>query len=118
MQQAARATHHSWFGTPNQQNPFLNRAFSVPQAVNFDSQRMMEEQQQQMAAAMLMHQQQQNWARQQQMFPMQQQQQAPPPSAQQFEQVNPKHLVDRHLVFHSRMFFAFCQCCQFNNRII
>ena len=96
MQQPARTTHHSWFGTPNQQNPFFNRAFSMPQAVNFDSQRMMEEQQQQMAAAMLMHQQQQNWARQQQqqqqqqMFPMQQQQ----PPVQQFEQVHSSHFFD------------------------
>lgn len=103
MQQATRPTHHSWFGTPNQQNPFLNRAFSMPQAVNFDSQRMMEEQQQQMAAAMLMHQQQQNWARQQQMFPMQQQQ--PPPPAQQFEQVNPTHLVNATLILS---FFLEC----------
>jgi hypothetical protein len=88
MQQQARPTHHSWFGTPNQQHPFLNRAYSMPQQqqqqptpANFDSQRMMEEQQ--MAAAMLMHQQ-QTWARQQQqqMYPMQQQ----PP--QQFEQVD------------------------------
>jgi len=94
IQQQTRPTHHSWFGTPNQQHPFLNRTFSMPQQqqqqnlfANNDSQRMMEEQQQQMAAAMLMHQQQQNWARQQQqqqMFPMQQQQQQPP---QQFEQV-------------------------------
>ena len=103
MQQATRPTHHSWFGTPNQQNPFLNRAFSMPQAVNFDSQRMMEEQQQQMAAAMLMHQQQQNWARQQQMFPMQQQQ-PPPPPAQQFEQVNSTHLKGSTLIF----FFLEC----------
>ena len=84
IQQQIRQTHHSWFGTPNQQHPFLNRTFSVPQQQsNFDSQRLMEEQQQQMAAAMLMHQQQQNWARQQQqhpIFPMQQQ-------PQQFEQV-------------------------------
>jgi hypothetical protein len=89
MQQQARPTHHSWFGTPNQQHPFLNRAYSMPQQqqqptpANFDSQRMMEEQQQQqMAAAMLMHQQ-QTWARQQQqqMYPMQQQ-------PQQFEQVD------------------------------
>jgi len=101
IQQQTRQTH-SWFGTPNQQNLFLNRTFSMPPPpppqqqqqqqqqqpnlfTNNDSQRMMEEQQQ-MAAAMLMHQQQQqqNWARQQQqqMFPMQQQ---PPP--QQFEQV-------------------------------
>jgi hypothetical protein len=80
-------THHSWFGTPNQQQqPFLNRTFSMPQQQqtnlfsNNDSQRMMEEQQQMAAAAMFMHQQQQNWARQQPMFSMQQ-----PP--QQFEQV-------------------------------
>ncbi|CAF3965848.1 unnamed protein product [Rotaria sp. Silwood2] len=83
-------THHSWFGTPNQQQTFFNRTFSMPQQQtnlfsNNDSQRIMEEQQQQMTAAMLMHQQQQNWARQQQqqqqqMFPMQQQ-------PQQFEQV-------------------------------
>jgi hypothetical protein len=94
MQQQPRPTQHSWFGTPNQQHPFLNRAYSMPQQQqqqqqpptgNFDSQRMMEEQQQ-MAAAMLMHQQ-QTWARQQQqMYPMQQQQQPP----QQFEQVDPK----------------------------
>jgi hypothetical protein len=94
IQQQTRPTHHSWFGTSNQQHPFLNRTFSMPQQqqqqnlfANNDSQRIMEEQQQ-MAAAMLMHQQQQqNWARQQQqqqMFPMQQQQQQPP---QQFEQV-------------------------------
>jgi hypothetical protein len=89
QQQQTRPPHHSWFGTPNQQHPFVNRTFSMPPQqsnlfVNNDSQRMMEEQQQ-MAAAMLMHQQQQqNWARQQQqqMFPMQQQQQP-----QQFEQV-------------------------------
>ncbi len=92
QQQQTRPTHHSWFGTPNQQHPFLNRTYSMPQQqqqpppppANFDSQRMMEEQQQQqMAAAMLMHQQ-QTWAiqQQQQMFPMQQQ----PP--QQFEQVD------------------------------
>ena len=87
QQQQTRQTHHSWFGTPNQQQPFLNRTFSMPPQqqqqlpTNFDSQRMMEEQQQ-MAAAMLMHQQQQNWARQQQMFPMQAQ------APQQFEQVN------------------------------
>jgi len=82
-------THHSWYGTPNQQNPFLNRTFSMPpqqqQAnlfLNNDSQRMMEEQQKMAAAAMLMHQQQhQNWNGQQPMFPIQQ-----PP--QQFEQVN------------------------------
>ncbi|UJR37284.1 hypothetical protein I4U23_029993 [Adineta vaga] len=100
LQQQPRQTHHSWFGTPNQQHPFLNRTFSMPQQqqqsnvfTGNDSQRMMEEQQQQMAAAaaMLMHhqqQQQQNWARQQQqqqqMFPMQQQ--TPPPAPQQFEQ--------------------------------
>jgi hypothetical protein len=87
IRQSQIPTHHSWFGTPtNQQSPFLNRTFSMPQQQsnifpNNDSQRMMEEQQ--MAAAMLMHQQ-QNWARQQQMFPMQQQQQQQP---QQFEQV-------------------------------
>lgn len=90
IQQQTRSAHHSWFGTPNQQHPFHNRTFSMPQQqpnlfANNDSQRIMEEQQQQqMAAAMLMHQQ-QNWARQQQqpqMFPMQQQQ------PQQFEQVN------------------------------
>jgi hypothetical protein len=95
MQQQTRQTqiptHHSWFGTPNQQHSFLNRTFSMPQQQqtnlfsNNDSQRMMEEQQQMAAAAMLMHQQ-QNWARQQQqMFPMQQQQQQQQP--QQFEQV-------------------------------
>jgi hypothetical protein len=87
IQQQTRQTHHSWFGTPNQQPSFFNRTFSMPQQqanifANNDSQRMMEEQQQ-MAAAMLMHQQ-QNWARQQQqqqqMFPIQQQ-------PQQFEQV-------------------------------
>ncbi len=100
IQQQTRQTH-SWFGTPNQQNLFLNRTFSMPPPPpppqqqqqqqqqqqpnlfsNNDSQRMMEEQQQ-MAAAMLMHQQQQNWARQQQqqpIFPIQQQ-------PQQFEQV-------------------------------
>jgi hypothetical protein len=88
IQQQTRPIHHSWFGTPNQQQPFLNRTFSMPQQTNVfsnnDSQRMMEEQQ--IAAAMLMHQQQQQWARQQQqpMFPMQQQQ---PPPPQQFEQV-------------------------------
>ncbi|CAF3704647.1 unnamed protein product [Adineta steineri] len=97
IQQQTRQTHRSWFGTPNQQHPFLNRTFSMPQQQqqqsnvfsNNDSQRMMEEQQQ-MAAAMLMHQQQQNWARQQQqqMFPMQQQQQP-----QQFEQVNVLRLL-------------------------
>lgn len=95
IQQQTRSTNHSWFGTPNQQHPFVNRTFSMPQQGNLfpnnDSQRMMEEQQQQMAAAMLMHQQQQNWARQQQqqqqqMFPMQPPQQQPQP--QQFEQVN------------------------------
>ncbi len=92
IQQQTRQIHHSWFGTPNQQQqPFLNRTFSMPQQTNVfsnnDSQRIMEEQQ--MAAAMLMHQQQQqHWARQQQqpMFPMQQQQPQPPPP-QQFEQV-------------------------------
>ncbi|CAF4557018.1 unnamed protein product, partial [Rotaria sp. Silwood1] len=85
--QAQIPTYHSWFGTPNQQQPMFNRTFSMPQQQtnlfsNNDSQRIMEEQQQQMAAAILMHQQQQNWARQQQqqqMFPMQQQ-------PQQFEQ--------------------------------
>ncbi|CAF3217713.1 unnamed protein product [Rotaria socialis] len=84
-------THHSWFGTPNQQQSAFNRTFSMPQQQqqtnlfsNNDSQRLMEEQQQ-MAATMLIHQ--QNWARQQQqqqqqqMFSMQQQQQP-----QQFEQ--------------------------------
>jgi hypothetical protein len=63
-------THQSWFGVPNQQHPFINRTFSMPQ----------QQQMNEMATAMIM-QQQQNWARQQ-MFPMQQQQ---PP--QQFEQV-------------------------------
>ena len=89
--QASRQTplpaHHSWFGAANQQHPFFNRTYPMPQQtnlfVNNDSQRMIDEQQQ-MAAAMLMHQQQQNWARQQQMFPPQQQ---PPPAPQQIEQV-------------------------------
>ena len=60
----------NWFTPPNQQQPFINRSFSMPQ----------QQQMNEMAAAMYMQQQQQqNWARQQ-MFPMQQ-----PP--QQFEQV-------------------------------
>jgi hypothetical protein len=62
--QQTRQAHHSWFGTPNQQqHPFINRTFSMPQ-----------QQTNEMNAAMIMQQQQQqNWARQQQMFPMQQQ---------------------------------------------
>ncbi|CAF1308886.1 unnamed protein product [Adineta steineri] len=64
-------TRQTWFNTPNQQHPLMNRTYSMPQ----------QQQMNDMTAAMIMQQQQQNWARQQ-MFPMQQQQ--PPP--QQFEQ--------------------------------
>ena len=68
VDQRIQQPQQNWFNTPNQQNPFLNRSFSMPQ----------QQQMNEFTAAMFMQQQQQNWARQQ-MFPMQQ--------PQQFEQV-------------------------------
>ncbi|CAF1973048.1 unnamed protein product [Rotaria magnacalcarata] len=65
-----RQTPQNWFTTPNQQYPYMNRSFSMPQQQPTNE----------LSAAMFMHQ--QNWARQQ-MFPMQQQQQQQP---QQIEQ--------------------------------
>ncbi len=30
QQPRSTLTHHSWFGVPNQQHPFINRTFSMP----------------------------------------------------------------------------------------
>jgi hypothetical protein len=69
VDQRIQQPQQNWFNTLNQQHPFMNRSFSMPQQPQINE----------MTAAIFMQQQQQNWARQQ-IFPMQQ-----PP--QQFEQV-------------------------------